>query len=371
MERQLRRSQIRDWRDLDSDTDHADDEHPTKGNTHLAMPVAPMTEEKFLAYRNHRTKNGGHSWFPFNAAVARPVTKREIAGNVDDEAAIAKELHRFRNPQFRNHDDTLGVWDENSVREWKDVAACARRGCKVAHMGHIFGITVLKGSEFLAGDPRRKYKHRVVFQGSWVKDQVYNSAMFQELGSCPATMEASRAADCRGCIPGNDMQQSDAEQAYVQAELIDCTQTWVALPRDQWPQKWIDDGMQCPVCILKRALYGHPDSGGHWENHCEKQLIDLGYQLVGGWGSCYYNPTNDMFLVAYVDDFKLAGPSGALPQAWKDFSSKNPPWRRRASWAISWMPSHKGTHHPPQWSLGPTHHLRYGLLPSILCRSLP
>lgn len=73
---------------------------------------------------------------------------------------------------------------------------------------------------------------------------------------------------------------------------------------------------------MKRALYGHPDSGGHWENHCDKQLREIGYEPIEGWGSCYWNALDELFLVVYVDDFKLAGPEEKLAGAWAKNKSK-------------------------------------------------
>ena len=71
--------------------------------------------------------------------------------------------------------------------------------------------------------------------------------------------------------------QADAEQAYIQAKLSG-TRTWVELPREEWPQDWIDRGLIRPVCPLELALYGHPDSGGHWEAHCEGHLASVGFE---------------------------------------------------------------------------------------------
>ena len=55
--------------------------------------------------------------------------------------------------------------------------------------------------------------------------------MLQELSSCPAAMEAAKAADCYGLAPGHDAQQADATQAYTQSKLGGVP-TWVRLPRD-------------------------------------------------------------------------------------------------------------------------------------------
>ena len=40
--------------------------------------------------------------------------------------------------------------------------------------------------------------------------------MFADLGSAPATMEASRAGDFIGCAPGSATEIADADQAYIQ-----------------------------------------------------------------------------------------------------------------------------------------------------------
>ena len=134
------------------------------------------------------------------------------------------------------------------------------------HVGRIFEICVEKGSELPRDSPDRKYKGRVVFQGANVKDENYDLAIFNELSSCPATMQAGKAADCYGLFEGNCIQQCDAEQAYTQSKLGG-DPTWVWLPKDRWPKDRV--GMHVPVCPLVLALYGHPDSGGYWEQHCE------------------------------------------------------------------------------------------------------
>ena len=89
-------------------------------------------------------------------------------------------------------------------------------------------------------------------------------------------MEAAKAADAYGMFGDNDVELADGESAYTQA-LLGGTPTWIRIPKDQWPQKWKDEGMEDPVCPMILALYGHPDAGGWWEQHCHKAL------LTGGW----------------------------------------------------------------------------------------
>ena len=93
----------------------------------------------------------------------------------------------------------------------------ARHENRVVHLGRIFGIMFEKNHELDKDDDNRKFKYRVVFQGSNVCDQEYETAIFQDLGSSPASMEASKNIDCYDCFPGHSIEQADAEQAYVQA----------------------------------------------------------------------------------------------------------------------------------------------------------
>ena len=83
-----------------------------------------------------------------------------------------------------------------------------------------------ENSELPDGHPKNKFKGRVVFQGNRVLNQNWEAAMFQDLGSNPATMEASRAADFYGSCPDNETQIADAEQACIQARLTG-TPCWI------------------------------------------------------------------------------------------------------------------------------------------------
>ena len=128
-------------------------------------------------------------------------------------------------------DGIWGGWDENLVEEWAEVRKRARRQNKLVHVRLAFGIVLEENHELDINDKRRKYKGRAVYQGNMVRYQDGNWAIFQELGSNPATMEGARAADGYGLLPDHDVKQSDAEQAYTQAWLGG-TETWIILPRD-------------------------------------------------------------------------------------------------------------------------------------------
>ena len=121
------------------------------------------------------------------------------------------------------------------------------------------------------------------------------------------------------------MEQADAVQAYIQAELSG-TPTWISLPDEAWTyappsvKSWYEqnkDKYRRPVFRLFRALYGHPDSGTFWEQHCDKSLRAVGFEPILNWPSGYVHPDLDLLLIVYVDDFKLSGCAKNLKRGWE------------------------------------------------------
>ena len=143
-----------------------------------------------------------------HAMVARPVGRKEIESNADAQKSIDVEWHNL---------ESKGAWDYNTAREWSQVVKEAKGRSEKVHVGKIFEICVEKGSELQKGNPLRKFKGRTVFQGNNVKDENAEQALFAELGSAPSTMEAAKAIDAYGAMPGICTQQSDGRQAYTQA----------------------------------------------------------------------------------------------------------------------------------------------------------
>ena len=103
------------------------------------------------------------------------------------------------------------VFDWSSVRNWSDVAREARNEERKIHLARVFGIMVEKGSELPDGDDRKKFKYRVVYQGNNVVDECWETAIFQDMGSSFASMEAGKMADAYGSLLGRDLEQADAE----------------------------------------------------------------------------------------------------------------------------------------------------------------
>jgi len=190
------------------------------------------------------------------------------------------------------------------------VGRCSQRSEREEDRGpfwHDLRLRRGENTDLPEGDPRRKFKDSVVFQGNNVKNPNWENAVLADLGSSPSSIEAGRLVDSFGLRPGYEIQQSDAVQAYLQARIRG-KPTWVLLPRDQWSASW--KTMRRPVCRLNVALYGHPDSGTDWEHHCGQSLQKVGFRNVGEgvWPSCYFHRELDLLISVYVDDFKLAGP---------------------------------------------------------------
>lgn len=120
--------------------------------------------------------------------------------------------------------------------------------------------------------------------------------------------------DCYSSFEGNERQQVNAEQAYIQPEWTGKT-TWVELPPEASPESWYDSDCKLlyerPVVQMKEALYGHPDSGTIWERGYEKMLGAVGLEAVAALPSCFWHEDLKLLVTIYVDDIRMSGPSGA------------------------------------------------------------
>ncbi len=141
----------------------------------------------------------------------------------------------------------------------------------------IFGIYVEKNVELPERNPKRK-QGRFVIQGNRVRDEENMMALFQVLGPAPASVASSKMLDLIARLPGCRGVQTDAVRAHTQA-LMSGIETWIWLPN--WPPGW--KGMRDPAAPLCLALYGHPDSGTFWEQHCEERSLMKGFHSIPGW----------------------------------------------------------------------------------------
>ena len=252
--------------------------------------------------------------------MPEPSGHREKVGNEGLWCAmVTKTLHP--SDPMRNDpgakaalNDELGdlrsypVWDEEEPIEAKALAVEMPH----AHVARIFPVFGVKNWEHV---PSRKWKARVVFEGSHVKTATGQWALFHDIGAIPSTMSACRAALAVYClVPGARLYQSDCVKAYVQA-LMRGTPTYVRLPKAWWPSHWVGRFVD-PVCKLLRALYGHPDAGNSWADKITEELVRMDFVEVEGWNAVFVLHVSEVHVIVfvlYVDDLIMAG-SGRIEE---------------------------------------------------------
>ena len=209
-------------------------------------------------------------------------------------ASVDKELANLRE---------IPTWDEQNPREAAEIAA----EDPLAHFARVFPIIGIKHFEDLES---RIFKGRIVLSGDKIKTATGSWAVFQELGTVPATMTACRIIlSVCALIEDAMILQSDCTAAYTQAEMTGPA-TYIRLPKAWWPRSWAGK-FKDPVCRLLRALYGHPRSGDIWGDKLEAELLRLGFRRVDSWPSVFvlhsHGEKINIVFVVYVDDLVMVG----------------------------------------------------------------
>ena len=136
----------------------------------------------------------------------------------------------------------------------------------------------------------------------------------------PTSVTTTNSTIAYSTQPGHSITTADAVKAYVQAHLKSEHPTWIALLPELWPEEWKNRGYRKPMVRLIKALYGHPESGAHWEKHFEeiprdpKNCFDA--VSVEAHPTTYWIPKEKLLLTVYVDDLLLVGPKAAHAAFW-------------------------------------------------------
>ena len=205
------------------------------------------------------------------ALVSRPVGRKEMLSNPKAIEATKKEWTGLNKR----------CWEFESMREKDDVAREARESGEEIHFARAHTIMVEKHHILDEDDPRRKFKARGVCLGNQMTDQSNEAAVFSDLGSSPASFEASRWADFYGSVRGNSCQTAHATQAYLQALLLG-HKCWMETPEaipDEY--KKLYQSFRRPVVLCTHAIYGHPDAGTSWEVYCDESVKKQGFEPMG------------------------------------------------------------------------------------------
>ena len=153
--------------------------------------------------------------------------------------------------------------------------------------------------------------------------------LFIKLSASSAGIFDINANIAYGCCPGNITKASDGLKAYLQALLLALTATYMAIPFELWPEdgSWQKAGYKTygddrPMCLLYKALYGHPEAGGHWERLLVKSVLAIGAVAVPGHRSSYWFPKQRQLLTVYVDDLLVSGPAYLQDAVWSLIRTK-------------------------------------------------
>ena len=243
-------------------------------------------------------------------------------------ALVTKLLDRreyYRDPRakqaIRDEGKSLvdqGTWLLHTVPEKQELLSRARATGKRLHYGDLNPICSIKFHEL---PPNHWiYKGRITFRGDNTRDEEGAYAVFQELSASPTSIQDANCAIAYGLMIGNRTTTADAVKAYIQALLRSKYPTWVRVPKELWPEdgSW-DNKYTQPMCLLERALYGHPESGAHWEKHFTDIVLNkLGGEKIPDHPSLFWFPTTRLLLTVYVDDLLLSGPTDAHDQFWEN-----------------------------------------------------
>ena len=208
----------------------------------------------------------------------------------------------------------IGTWDTENVYPKDELIAWAQSIKSKLIIGEGLGICFIKNSELPITDERRKHKGRFCYRTPTARDENGAIAIFQEMASRPTTIVSLNVAIAYGVTPGNATSVADAIKAYVQSKLDTSVPTYIELPKQYAPAKW--KHINRPCCRLLRALYGHPEAGGHWENHLSAIIKDMGGCAVTNHPSVFWFSSTKLLLIVYVDDLLLSGPAENHADFW-------------------------------------------------------
>ncbi len=129
-----------------------------------------------------------------------------------------------------------------------------------------------------------------------MKDQDYSWAEVFELGPGPPSMEAAKALDAMGSLPGYKVKTGDARGAYTQS-LLRGAETWVALPENRWPEPW-----KASVGGQLSDSFWHfmatPHAGGFWEERCRSKHMSVGFESIAeDWHGVYWRTATRSLLI--------------------------------------------------------------------------
>ena len=112
--------------------------------------------------------------------------------------------------------------------------------------------------------------------------------MLQEAKVNPTGLAGINLNLVYGASHGDKTTQSDVTRAYTQSLLKTKVPTWVELPRELTPKE--HSHLERPCVRLVRALYGHPESGWHWDKRFKEIMSSMNGIHLDDFQSSYWFP---------------------------------------------------------------------------------
>ena len=96
------------------------------------------------------------------------------------------------------------------------------------------------------------------------------------------------------------------------------------------------------MCRLVMALYGHPESGAHWDKHLTESIVRCGGHAIEEHPSSFWFPNEKLMLSVHVDDLIMSGPAAEHEKVWTKLTDPNIGMIKSTSqkiWTDSWVES--------------------------------
>jgi hypothetical protein len=210
------------------------------------------------------------------ALVTRQLPRSEVLSRKDAIAAIKKEF------------DGIGAMCMGSIETVEEEEAVKKRAIASGQTIHLADLLAICSEKHVALGPQfRTLKGRACYRGDQARTEKGNLALYQTMSASPASITAANAIMSYRLMKGHKITSADAVKAYLQSLLNSLAETWVQLPQEVWPDSWFNENKWSPVIRLLCSLYGHPESGAHWERELEQELLDMGTARVPEYQSTY------------------------------------------------------------------------------------
>lgn len=163
------------------------------------------------------------------------------------------------------------TWNYDEILSREDLL----KGKEKIYVGRVMIILSVKYWELPS---LWKPKARIVFRGNRIEDNKGNLAVLMEAKVNPTSMSGINAYLAFGVLASNKPKQSDVVRTYLQLWLATKVITWVELSPELVPDEF--KHIKCPCVRLWRSLYGHPESGFHWDKRFWEVMASMGAMYI-------------------------------------------------------------------------------------------